>query len=87
MQGPIALGWPCARDEWWVSPRVLTVWWAYLGRGSIGGQKKHFHDTLKASLKDFSTDPDVWESLALVGAPWKDIVVWCLAGASEWVMQ
>ena len=29
------------------------------GKRSIGGQKKCFKDNLKASLKDFSIDPDV----------------------------
>ena len=32
-------------------------------RGPVGGQK-HIKDTLKASLKDFFIDPDVWENLA-----------------------
>ena len=40
------------------------------GKRSIWGQKKHFKDTLKASLKDFSIDPYVWENLALDRASW-----------------
>ena len=33
------------------------------GKRSTGGQKKHFKDTLKASLRDFCIDPDMWENL------------------------
>ena len=33
------------------------------GKRSVGGQRKRYKDTLKASLKDFSIDPTCWESL------------------------
>ena len=45
-------------------PKCLLFGELIQGKRSIRGQKKHFKDTLKASLKDFSIDPDVWENLA-----------------------
>ena len=42
------------------------------GKRSTRGQKKHFKDILKASLKDFSIDPDMWENLALDRASWQN---------------
>ena len=39
---------------------------------SNGGQKKLFKDILKASLKDISIDPDVWENLASDRASWQN---------------
>ena len=44
------------------------------GKRSIGGQKKHFKDTLNAFLKDFSIDPNVWENLASDRASWHNAV-------------
>ena len=40
------------------------------GKQSIGGQKKHYKDTLKASLKNISIDPNVWENIASDRASW-----------------
>ena len=43
-------------------------------RGLLGGQKKCFKDTLKASFKDFSIDPGVWENLALDRTPCHTVI-------------
>ena len=48
---------------------LVSLW---EGKRSIGGQKKHFKDMWKASLKDVSIDPDVWENLALDRASWQN---------------
>ena len=34
------------------------------GKHSQGGQKKHYKNTLKASLKDFNIPPESWEQAA-----------------------
>ena len=40
------------------------------GKRSHRGQKKHFKDTLKASIKSFNTDPEAWEELAQNHSNW-----------------
>ena len=35
------------------------------GKRSVGGQKKHFKDSNKLSLKQCGINPDTWEDLAL----------------------
>ncbi|XP_070203044.1 uncharacterized protein [Littorina saxatilis] len=44
------------------------------GQRSHGGQKKRFKDTLKASLKAFSINPDTWEKSALDRATWRSSI-------------
>ena len=41
---------------------------------SIGARRSPLKDTLKASLKDFSINPDVWENLALDRASWHNTI-------------
>ena len=55
----------------------------------VGGQKKHFKDTLKGSLKDSSIDPDVWENVVLTEPPgtMQFIVVLHLRRASKQAIQ
>ena len=38
------------------------------------GQKKHYNDTLDASLKAFNINPDLWEKLALHRPTWHNLV-------------
>ena len=44
------------------------------GARSLGGQKKRFKDTLKASLKDFGIDYNTWETLAEDRPAWRGAV-------------
>ena len=44
------------------------------GKRSYGGQKKHFKDTLKTSLKAFAITPDSWEQTAMDRAMWRSSV-------------
>ena len=41
------------------------------GKRTTGGQYKHYKDTLKASLKNFNIDPDIWENLASIRTTWR----------------
>ncbi len=40
------------------------------GKRSVGGQKKRFKDTLKASLKSFDIDIDTWDKVAVDHPTW-----------------
>ena len=44
------------------------------GARSHGGQKKRFKDTLKASLKDFGIDHNLWETTAQNRAAWRGVI-------------
>ena len=44
------------------------------GARSHGGQKKRFKDTLKASLKDFGIDHNLWETSAQNRAAWRGVI-------------
>ena len=44
------------------------------GARSHGGRKKRFKDTLKASLKDFGTDHNLWETTAPNRAAWREAI-------------
>jgi hypothetical protein len=39
-----------------------------------GGQKKRFNDTLNASMKSLSIDPDSWEAQAENRTTWRGLV-------------
>ena len=53
-------------------PKCLLFGEPIEGKTSIAGQKKCFKDTLKAPLKDFSVDFDMWENLASDRASWQN---------------
>ena len=65
-------------------PKCLLFGELNEGKKSTGSQKKHFKDTMKVSLKDFSIDPDVWEKLALDRASWQNAI---LHGAASYESQ
>jgi hypothetical protein len=44
------------------------------GKRSLGGQRKRFKDTLKASLKSFSINPETWEVTAADRPTWRSFV-------------
>ncbi|KAJ1105058.1 hypothetical protein NDU88_002466 [Pleurodeles waltl] len=44
------------------------------GKRTQGGQKNHFKDTLKVSLKSFGIDPDSWEILAQDFPAWQSYI-------------
>ena len=64
------VGWSCAVVDDEHLPKCLLFGELIAGKRSIGGLKKHFKDTLKASFKDFSIDPDMWVNLASDRASW-----------------
>ena len=41
-----------------------------VGTWSIGGQRKRYKDTLKASLKDFNINPESWKGHAAERCAW-----------------
>ena len=45
-----------------------------MGKGSHGGQKKRYKDTLKASLKDFNIPTELWEQNAQDRAKWRGLI-------------
>ena len=44
------------------------------GKRKVGGQRKRYKDNLKVSLKDFSINPDSWETLASDRPTWRKLV-------------
>jgi len=44
------------------------------GRRSVGGQKKRFKDTLKASLKSFDIDTTTWDKVAEDRPTWRNLI-------------
>ena len=44
------------------------------GKRSVGGQKKRFKDTLKASLKSFSIDISTWDKVAVDRSTWRNLM-------------
>ena len=46
-------------------PKQLLYGELQQGKRTQGGQRKRFKDTLKASLKAFSINPDTWEEAAI----------------------
>jgi hypothetical protein len=46
----------------------------FYGERSLGGQRKRFKDTLKASLKSFSINPETWEATAADRPTWHGCV-------------
>ncbi|KAJ1082765.1 hypothetical protein NDU88_002930 [Pleurodeles waltl] len=58
----------------YASPRYCSMvnWWKT--NAHKGGQKKHFKDTLKVSLKSFGLDPDTWEILAQYRPTWQSCI-------------
>ena len=52
------------------------VLYGYLqeGKRSQGGQKKHYKDTLKASLKDISIPTESWEHAAQDRTKWRCLI-------------
>ena len=44
------------------------------GKHSQGGQKKHYKDTLKASLKDFNITTESWEQAAQDRTKWHCLI-------------
>ena len=59
-------------DHW--LPKRLFYGKLQQGKRSHGGQKKHFKDTLKPSLKAFAITPDSWEQTAMDRAKWRSSV-------------
>lgn len=55
-------------------PRKIFYGELQQGKRSIGGQKKRYKDTLKASLKAFNIDPVCWEKDAQDRAFWRHSV-------------
>ena len=45
-----------------------------VGKRSLGGQKKRYKDTLKASLKDFNIPTESWEQIAQNRTKWRDLI-------------
>ena len=72
MQGPIVLAGHVLRISDKCLPKHLLFGELIEGKRSIWGQKNYFKNTLKASLKDFSIDPDILENLALDRASWQN---------------
>ncbi|KAJ1128214.1 hypothetical protein NDU88_006593 [Pleurodeles waltl] len=52
------------------------LFYGELGEGKCtqGGQKKHFEDMLKTSLKSFGIDPDSWEILTQDRSTWRSCI-------------
>ena len=44
------------------------------GKRSLGGQRKLYKDTLKASLKSYGINSDTWEEMAQVRPTWRSAV-------------
>ena len=44
------------------------------GKRSLGGQRKRYKDTLKASLKNCNIDPDTWKEIARDRTFWRSTV-------------
>jgi len=53
------------------------------GKRSVGGQRKHYKDTLKVALNNFQIDPDTWEDAAANHSEWRSRVVEGAAGYEE----
>ena len=45
-----------------------------VGKRSQGGQKNHYKDTLKASLKGLNKAPESWEQTAQYRAKWCSLI-------------
>ena len=45
-----------------------------VGKWSVGGQRKRYKDTLKASLKDFNINPESWKGLAAERCTWRSLI-------------
>ena len=46
------MDWPCYKNACWATSKESFLW-RTTGKRSQGGQKKHYKDNLKASLKEF----------------------------------
>ena len=46
----------------------------HVGKRSLGGQKKRYKDTLKASLKDFNIPTESWEQIAQDRTKWQSLI-------------
>ena len=55
-------------------PKKILCGELQVGKGSHGGQKKRYKDTLKASLKDFNIPTESWEQIAQDPAKWKGLI-------------
>ena len=55
-------------------PKHLLYGELQQGRRTQGGQRKRFKDTLKASLKAFSINPDTWEEAATDRPGWRSLI-------------
>ena len=54
-------------------PKKILFRELQVGKGSHGGQKKRYKDTLKASLKDFNI-PTEWEQIAHDRTKWRGLI-------------
>ena len=68
----------CMRN---ILPKKILYGELEMGKGSHGGQKKRYKDTLKASLKDFNIPTELWEQIAQDRAKWRGLI---RRGASEY---
>ena len=59
-------------DEW--LPKKVLYGELQEGKRSQGGQKKHYKDTLKASLKDFNIPTESWERAAQERTKWHCLI-------------
>ena len=55
-------------------PKQLLFGELSAGRRSHGGQKKHYKDTLKASVKSLDIDTTTWETLAQNRPTWRCLI-------------
>ncbi|KAK7116095.1 uncharacterized protein [Littorina saxatilis] len=55
-------------------PKQLLCGELCLGKRAVGGQKKRFKNTLKASLKNLDIQVDSWEELAQDRSIWRSLI-------------
>ena len=55
-------------------PKKILYGELEMGKRSHSGQKKRYKDTLKASLKDFNIQTELWEQIAQDRAKWRGLI-------------
>ena len=55
-------------------PKKILYWELQIGKRSLGGQKKWYKDTLKASHKDFNIPTESWEQIAQDRTKWRSLI-------------
>jgi hypothetical protein len=55
-------------------PKQLLYGELAAGKRKVGGQRKRFKDSLKASMKSLNINPDSWETLAQDRHTWRSTI-------------